>query len=222
MADRVAIYYRVSTADQNHDGQVRELREYADRRGLQVVGEYVDTASGAKRSRPELDRMLKDVRSRKADIVLVWAFDRFARSTSHLVTTLEEFQALGVDFVSYRQLIDTTTPAGKLTFTVLAAIAEFERELIRERVKAGMAAAKAKGRRRRRRGGGEGEGAVHAEGRRGGRGQCRDGGELRAEAAVDLPPPGPPCSGCISRFPYPSRLSPEPKGLKWDADRGNG
>lgn len=147
MADRVVIYHRVSTSDQSHDPQIRELRDYADRRGLQVFGEYVDTASGAKKSRPELDRMLKDVRSRKVDIVLVWAFDRFARSTSHLVTTLEEFQSLGVDFVSYRQQIDTTTPAGKLTFTVLAAIAEFERELIRERVKAGMAAAKARGKR---------------------------------------------------------------------------
>ena len=147
MSDRVAIYYRVSTSDQSHDAQVRELREYADRRGLDVIDEYVDTASGAKKNRPELDRMLKDVRSRKVDIVLVWAFDRFARSTSHLVTTLEEFQALGVDFVSYQQQIDTSTPSGKLTFTVLAAIAEFEREMIRERVKAGMAAAKARGKR---------------------------------------------------------------------------
>ena len=141
---RAALYYRVSTADQTPQMQMDELRAYAEKRGFQVVGEYVETASGASRKRPELDRMLGDVRARKADVVLVWAFDRFARSTSHLVTTLEEFQALGVDFISYTQQIDTTTPAGKLTFSVLAAIAEFEREMIRERVKAGMAAAKAR------------------------------------------------------------------------------
>ena len=144
---RAALYYRVSTADQTPQMQMDELRAYAEKRGFQVVGEYVETASGASRKRPELDRMLGDVRARKADVVLVWAFDRFARSTSHLVTTLEEFQALGVDFISYTQQIDTTTPAGKLTFSVLAAIAEFEREMIRERVKAGMAAAKARGQR---------------------------------------------------------------------------
>ena len=147
MTKTVAIYYRVSTVDQSHDSQVRELRQYSEKRGLQVYEEYVDAASGSTKSRPELDRMLAAVRSRKVDVVLVWAFDRFARSTSHLVTTLEEFQDLGVDFVSYRQQIDTSTPAGKLTFTVLAAIAEFERELIRERVRAGMAAAKARGKR---------------------------------------------------------------------------
>ena len=88
---------------------------------------------------------MEQVRRRKVDVVLVWAFDRFARSTSHLSSTLEEFQALGVDFVSYRQQIDTTTPAGKLTFHVLAAIAEFEREMIKERVRSGMAAAKVRG-----------------------------------------------------------------------------
>ena len=88
---------------------------------------------------------MEEVRRGQVDVVLVWAFDRFARSTTHLVSTLDEFQVLGVDFVSYTQQIDTTTPAGKLTFTVLAAIAEFEREIIRERVKSGMAAAKARG-----------------------------------------------------------------------------
>ena len=146
MAKRAAIYYRVSTTDQDVGGQVDELREYADHRGFKVVGEYVDTASGATRKRPELDLMLGQVRTGKVDIVLVWAFDRFARSTSHLVNTLEEFQQLGVDFISFRQQIDTSTAAGKLTFTILAGIAEFEREMIRERVKTGMAAAKARGR----------------------------------------------------------------------------
>ncbi len=142
---RVAIYYRVSTADQSPQAQVRELRTYAERRRVRYIEEYVETASGVARSRPELDRLMADVRRRKVDLVLVWAFDRFARSTRQLVEALEEFGELGVDFVSYTQQIDTTTPAGKLTFSVLAAIAEFERELIQERVRAGMAAAKARG-----------------------------------------------------------------------------
>ncbi len=145
MAKRAAIYYRVSTTDQDVDGQVDELREYANHRGFEVVGEYIDKASGTARQRPELDQMLEQVRTGKVDLVLVWAFDRFARSTSHLVNTLEEFQQLGVDFISFRQQIDTSTAAGKLTFTILAGIAEFEREMIRERVKTGMAAAKARG-----------------------------------------------------------------------------
>jgi DNA invertase Pin-like site-specific DNA recombinase len=145
MSKRVALYFRVSTTDQTPEAQVHELRIYAEQRGFDVVAEFVETASGATRSRPELARMMEIVRKRKVDVVLVWAFDRFARSTSHLATTLEEFQALGVDFVSYSQQIDTTTPAGKLTFHVLAAIAEFEREMIRERVRSGMAAAKQRG-----------------------------------------------------------------------------
>jgi hypothetical protein len=112
---RTAIYYRVSTVDQSVDGQIAELRAYAEKRGFEVAGEYVDHCSGAARERPELARMMGDVRQRKADIVLVWAFDRFARSTSHLVSTLEELQGLGVDFISYKQQIDTSTAAGKLT-----------------------------------------------------------------------------------------------------------
>ncbi len=142
---RVAIYYRVSTADQSPQAQVRELRTYAERRRFKYIEEYVEATSGAAKSRPEFDRLMASVRRRKVDLVLVWAFDRFARSTRQLVEALEEFGELGVDFVSYTQQIDTTTPAGKLTFSVLAAIAEFERELIRERVRAGMASAKARG-----------------------------------------------------------------------------
>jgi DNA invertase Pin-like site-specific DNA recombinase len=146
MGQRVAIYYRVSTVDQNFEAQFMELRAYAKKRGFEIVQEYVEKASGVAKSRPTLNRLMMDVRQRQVDVVLVWAFDRFARSTRQLVDTLEEFAELGVDFVSYTQQIDTTTATGKLTFTVLAAIAEFERELIRERVRAGMAAAKAKGR----------------------------------------------------------------------------
>lgn len=142
---RVAIYYRVSTEDQKPDLQVDQLREYAARREFEIVGEYIDKVSGAARKRPELDDMLEQVRKRKVDVVLVWKFDRFARSTSHLVNTLEEFQQLGVHFISFTQSIDTSTAAGKLTYTVLAAIAEFERDLTSERVRAGMAAAKARG-----------------------------------------------------------------------------
>jgi DNA invertase Pin-like site-specific DNA recombinase len=145
MGKRAAIYYRVSTADQSPDAQISELREYAQQRGFVVVEEFLETASGATRSRPELDRLMELVGKRKVDVVLVWAFDRFARSTSHLSSTLEEFQNLGVGFVAFRQQIDTTTPAGKLTFHVLAAIAEFEREMIKERVRSGMAAAKVRG-----------------------------------------------------------------------------
>ena len=189
---KVAIYYRVSTAEQKPDRQVRELRRYARKRKFKVQGEYVDKVSGATRSRPELDRLMETVKTRTVDIVLVWAFDRFA-ATSHLVTTLEEFQALGVDFVSFSQQIDTTTPAGKLTFTVLAAIAEFEREIIRERVKSGMAAAKAKGKHvgRRR--------ISMTKDRQGVEGERRDGGQLHQRrrlihslTARGGGPPGPP------------------------------
>ena len=130
MIRRIAIYYRVSTSDQRPDAQVHELRDYAKKRRFEIVGEYVDTASGAAKSRPELDRMLADVRKRKADVVLVWAFDRFARSTRQLVDTLEEFAELGVDFVSYTQQIDTTTPAGKLKRLWNAELTESRKHLL--------------------------------------------------------------------------------------------
>ena len=143
--ERAAIYYRVSTSDQNVDGQLDELRAYAEKRGW-AIEEFTDEGvSGAARTRPALDQMMVGVRRRKFDVVLVWAFDRFARSTAHLTSTLEELQTLGVDFVSYTQELDTTTPAGELLFTVLAGIAQFERSMISERVKTGMAAAKKRG-----------------------------------------------------------------------------
>ena len=145
MATRAAIYYRVSTRDQNPDLQVDELRQYAGKRQFDIVGEFVDQASGTDRQRPQLEELMAVVRKRQTDVVLVWAFDRFARSTSHLVNTLEELQGLGVDFISYTQQLDTSNGTGKLVFTVLAGIAEFEREMLRERVRAGMAAAKKRG-----------------------------------------------------------------------------
>ena len=126
--------------------QTRELREYCQRRGWEITGEYVDVGvSGAKDSRPELNRLLADAHRRKFDALVVWKFDRFARSVSHLLRALETFQALGIEFVSLTEGVDTSTPTGKMIFTVLGAVAELERSLIQERVKAGLRNAKAKG-----------------------------------------------------------------------------
>jgi DNA invertase Pin-like site-specific DNA recombinase len=126
--------------------QTRELRQFAEARGWQVAGEYVDAGvSGAKDSRPELNRLMADAHKRRFDVVCVWRFDRFARSVSHLLRALETFKALGIDFVSYSEQMDTSTPAGKMVFTVLGAVAELERSLIVERVRAGLRNARAKG-----------------------------------------------------------------------------
>ena len=127
--------------------QLRELREYCKRRNWTVAGEYVDVGiSGAKEKRPELDRLTADAHRRRFDAVVVWKFDRFARSVSHLLRALETFHALGIEFVTLTEGVDTSTPAGKMVFTVLGAVAELERSLISERVKAGLRNAKAKGR----------------------------------------------------------------------------
>jgi DNA invertase Pin-like site-specific DNA recombinase len=143
---RVAIYARVSTADQNPAMQIRELRDYCTRRGWVVADEYVDSGiSGVKEKRPQLDKLMADAHKRRFDVVCVWRFDRFARSVAHLLRALETFKALGIDFVSYSEQMDTSTPAGKMVFTVLGAVAELERSLIAERVKAGLRNAKAKG-----------------------------------------------------------------------------
>jgi len=144
---RVAIYARVSTSDQDPEMQIRELREYASHRGFDVVVVLVDKESGAKERRPELDRLWALVRSRKVDAVLVWRFDRFARSTKQLVDALEEFNHLGVDFISLKEQIDTSSPMGKAMFTIISAIAEFEREIITERIRGGIARARAEGKR---------------------------------------------------------------------------
>jgi DNA invertase Pin-like site-specific DNA recombinase len=147
---RVAIYARVSTANNGQDPmvQVRELREYCEHRSLKITGEYVDVGiSGSKEKRPELDRLMTDAHRRRFDCVVVWKFDRFARSVSHLLRALETFKAQGIEFVSFSEQMDTSTPAGKMVFTVLGAVAELERSLIVERVKAGLRNAKAKGKR---------------------------------------------------------------------------
>jgi DNA invertase Pin-like site-specific DNA recombinase len=144
-----AIYARVSTLNgQDPEMQLRELREYCQRRCLTVTYEYVDNGiSGAKDKRPQLDRLLTDAHRRHFDSVVVWRFDRFARSVSHLLRALETFRTLGIEFVSLSEQVDTSTPAGKLVFTVLGAVAELERCVIAERVKAGLRNARAKGRR---------------------------------------------------------------------------
>jgi DNA invertase Pin-like site-specific DNA recombinase len=126
--------------------QLRELREYCKRRGWKVISEYVDSGiSGAKERRPQLDKLMSDAHKRRFDAIAVWKFDRFARSVSHLLRALETFNALGIAFVSLSESIDTSTPAGKMVFTVLGAVAELERSLIGERVRAGLRNARAKG-----------------------------------------------------------------------------
>jgi DNA invertase Pin-like site-specific DNA recombinase len=145
---RCVLYARVSTnnGQQDPDMQLCELREYAQHRGLQIVEEYTDNGvSGSRESRPSLNRLMADAQQRKFDVLLVWKLDRFARSLKHLVNALAQFEALGVAFVSLRDNLDLTTPSGRLMFQIIGAMAEFERELIRERVKAGLKNAKTKG-----------------------------------------------------------------------------
>jgi DNA invertase Pin-like site-specific DNA recombinase len=131
--------------------QLRELRQYAERRGWLVAGEYVDHISGSKDSRPQLNLLMAAAHQRRFDAVVVWKIDRFGRSLKHLVTALADLAAYGVAFVSLRDNLDLSTPSGRLMFHVVAAMAEFERELIRERVRAGLANARAKGKRLGRR-----------------------------------------------------------------------
>jgi DNA invertase Pin-like site-specific DNA recombinase len=144
---RAAIYARVSTVERGQDpeNQLRELREYASRRGFAIVEEFVDLASGARSDRERFRKLLEAARRRQIDVVLVWRYDRFARSMRELVNALAEFDGLGVDFISYNEGADTTTPQGKLLFGIMASLAEFERSLIADRVKAGMQRAKAQG-----------------------------------------------------------------------------
>lgn len=143
--DKAAIYARVSTHDQQTlPLQLKDLREYAGRRGLTVTLEVQEVGSGAK-TRPKREALLKAARRREIDVILVWRLDRFGRSLADLITTLNELNAIGVGFISYNESLDLTTPSGRAMAGMLAVFAEFEREIIRERVKAGIAEARAKG-----------------------------------------------------------------------------
>lgn len=144
--NRTALYLRVSTVDQKPDLQDDGLRRYAARADLKIVGDYCDMAvSGRREGRPRLNALMAAARNREIDCVLVWKFDRFARSTRHLLSALEEFDHLGVRFVSVQDQIDTDSPMGRAMFTIIAAMAELESSLISERVTAGMTAAAARG-----------------------------------------------------------------------------
>jgi DNA invertase Pin-like site-specific DNA recombinase len=147
---RAALYGRVSTSNHGQDigMQTRDLEQFTAARGWNLVDSYLDIGiSGTKDKRPQLDRLMMDAHKRRFDVVVVWKFDRFARSVSHLLRALETFNALGIAFVSLSESLDTSTPAGKMVFTVLGAVAELERSLIVERVKAGLRNARAKGKR---------------------------------------------------------------------------
>jgi DNA invertase Pin-like site-specific DNA recombinase len=144
---RAVLYARVSTTDkQDPEMQLAELREYASRRGWELGGTFVDRTGGTRESRPALDEVMSLCQQRKVDVVVVWKLDRLGRSLKHLVNILAEWETLGVAFISLRDNLDLTTPSGKLMFHVIGAMAEFERALIQERVKAGLAQAKREGR----------------------------------------------------------------------------
>lgn len=144
---KIALYARVSTSTHGQDVelQLRELRDYCQRRGWTVFSEYVDTISGSKDRRPELDRLMAGARRRRFDAVLCWKLDRFGRSLKHLVVTIAELESFGVAFISLTDNLDLSTAQGRLMFHVIAAMSEFERSLTQERVKAGLRNARAKG-----------------------------------------------------------------------------
>src|SRR5450631_4569698 len=143
---RIGIYARVSTKDQSCELQVRDLRTYCTARGFDLLRECVDVGqSGANDSRPELNKLMDDARKRQFDAVVCWRFDRFARSTKHLLSALEEFRSLGIQFISYQENIDTSSALGQALFTIVSAVAQLERYLIRERVSAGIRNARGNG-----------------------------------------------------------------------------
>ena len=142
---KVGVYLRVSTTDQNPGAQRCDLQQLVQQRGWQVVDEYVDTISGVKARRPGLDRLMKDARRGRLDVVAVWSFDRIGRSVRHFLQTVDEFHHLNVEFVSFRENIDTTGPTGRIVMVILSAVGELERNLIIERVRSGMRRARLEG-----------------------------------------------------------------------------
>ena len=143
---RAALYLRVSTLDQHPETQLYDLRQMAQQRGYQIVEEYTDRISGAKARRPGLDALMRDARRGRFDVVLVWASDRIARSVKHFLDVLDELNRLNIEFISFREQIDTGGPLGRAVVVIIGAIAELERNLIVERVRAGMRRAKLEGR----------------------------------------------------------------------------
>ncbi|MDE3040761.1 MAG: recombinase family protein [Nitrospirota bacterium] len=149
---KVSIYCRVSTIDQSVEMQRSDLSRYCEQRGFEIVQEYTDEGvSGTKDRRPALDALMGDARKRLFDGVVCWRFDRFARSTKHLISVLDEFRHLGIEFISYQENIDTASPLGKAMFTIVAAIAELERNIIVERIRGGIRRAREQGKRLGRR-----------------------------------------------------------------------
>lgn len=145
---KVALYARVSTLDQSTESQLLDLRRYVSDRDWELYKEYTDAGiSGTKDSRPALNELMDDAKKRRFDAVLVWRFDRFARSTRHLILALEEFKNLGIDFVSYQENIDTSSPLGAAIFTIISAVAQLERDIISARVRAGLRRARENGKR---------------------------------------------------------------------------
>jgi len=148
MQKKIAVYVRVSTKDQSVDMQLHDLERYSRERGLDVFKVYEDNGiSGTKETRPALSELMNDAKKKKFDMVLVWRFDRFARSTKHLVTALHEFRHIGIDFISFQENIDTSSPLGEAIFTIISAMSTLERDIIAERVKGGLRKARAKGKR---------------------------------------------------------------------------
>ena len=145
---RIAIYARVSTDRQSTESQLNALREYASKRAWAISKEYIDEGyTGSNTKRPAFNAMMADARKRKFDVLLVYKLDRLSRSLKDLITTLDDLKSMGIDFISYDNGLDTTTPTGRLIFNVVGAVAEFEKDIIRERVRAGLENAKRKGKR---------------------------------------------------------------------------